>query len=145
MATSREALAGQVLTAFAWWARTIRRASSAPFTAHELSASQKDALFVLAHSRQHVTPGSLAASLNLTAGAVTQLLEPLIARGLIATQPHPHDGRSRILSLSATAADHVREFEAAVTTDLLSHFDNLSTEELAQLARLLSLTTESHS
>jgi DNA-binding MarR family transcriptional regulator len=68
-------------------------------------------LFVLAHLRAPVTAGSLAATLQVTAGAVSQLLEPLRAAELVATAANPHDSRSRVLSLTEAARAEVERLE----------------------------------
>jgi DNA-binding MarR family transcriptional regulator len=85
-----------------------------------------------------VTPSSLASTLGVTAGAVTQLLEILLAAGLVESDLNPRDGRSRILKLTDSARDEIAEFEQQVVADLTPRFEVLTDTQLAILADLIS-------
>jgi len=128
----------EVLTGVAGLARRIAVARQAPFQARRLSRNQVEALFVLAHSRPPVTPGSLVAALGVTAGAVSQLLDSLRTQGLVEVAAHPQDGRSRLLRLTDSARAEIDTFEKQVVADLAPIFDELTTSQLRQLAALLS-------
>ena len=50
-----------------------------------------------AASQEAVTPGELADHLGVSSPNVTELLKRLVASGVVATAPHPTDGRSKII------------------------------------------------
>jgi DNA-binding MarR family transcriptional regulator len=133
----RAAQIAEVLTASAALSRKVMRARRAPFSDRRLGRGQLDVLFVLAHLRAPVTAGSLAATLQVTAGAVSQLLEPLRAAELVATAANPHDSRSRVLSLTEAARAEVERLEQRVVDEVAPVFDDLSDQELKELADLL--------
>jgi DNA-binding MarR family transcriptional regulator len=135
--SQRTASVAAVLTTATAVARRVTRARRAPFADRRLGRSQLDALFVLAHHRAPVTAGSLAAALQVTPGAVSQLLEPLRAAELVAATANPHDSRSRVLSLTETARVEVERFEQRVVEEVAPVFDDLSDQELKDLADLL--------
>jgi DNA-binding MarR family transcriptional regulator len=133
----RAAQIAAVLTAATALSRKVRRTRRAPFSDRRLGRGQLDVLFALAHHRTPVTAGSLAAILQVTAGAVSQLLEPLKAANLVAATANPHDSRSRVLSLTETARAEVERFEQRVVDEVAPVFDDLSDQELKDLADLL--------
>jgi len=65
-----------------------------------LSYSQFGILNHLTRQGEPMSPAQLAAALNLTKGAVTNLLQKLEAQGLIAITTDPDDGRRKWVSLS---------------------------------------------
>jgi DNA-binding MarR family transcriptional regulator len=128
----------RILTAVVGLNRHLTMARQVPFHGWRLRRSHIDALFVLAHRRQPVTPGSLASALGVTPGAVTQLLETLASAGLVESDLNPHDGRSRILNLSERTRADIAAFEHQVVAELTPQFDTLTDNQLATLADLLS-------
>ncbi|QTV79137.1 MarR family winged helix-turn-helix transcriptional regulator [Microbacterium sp. NIBRBAC000506063] len=138
MPPSRIALIAEVLESVVVLGRRLMVENATPLGDVHLSRSQWDALFVLAHSSAPVTPGSLAAALAVTPGAVTQLVEGLRSRGLVETTRHPDDGRARILQLTSSARGQIERFERAATERMAPHFDALDEGQLAQLRALLA-------
>lgn len=141
MTDDRDAAVGRILAAAAELTRQVRRMRSSPFAGQSLSGRQVDALFVLARSGSGMTPSALAAALGVTAGAVTQLVDPLADSGLVERREHPNDARSRLLTLSEGARVRVEEFEAEVRAQLAVRFDGLEDAELARLADALTRVT----
>lgn len=117
--------------------RSLRSGRRTPFHGRVLTGSQLEALFHLAHDPAPVTPSALAAALALTPGAVTQLVDGLRAEGLVESAPHPDDARSRVIRLSAEAAEQVDAFEQELVAHALPTFDALDDAELETLASLL--------
>lgn len=64
------------------------------------------ALIAGTHEGTSLTPGALARRVNLSAAAVTALLDRLARTGLIRRRPHEHDGR-RIVVETTDAARHM--------------------------------------
>ena len=113
-----------------------------PFRGSTLTRTQLAALHRLAHARTPLTPGRLASALGVTRGAVSQLLDGLRAEQLVQVTAHPHDARSRIVSLTAAAASEVASFERAVVAAVEPQFADLTDDELNTLAVLLQRVRE---
>lgn len=133
----RERFVGVVLTrvvALSRWTMAERRT---PFEGLDLTSNQLALLFLLAHSRDPITPGGAATSLGVTAGAITQLVDGLRAAGLVKSMPNPADRRSRVLHLTEPARQGLNDFEARVVQRMLPQFATLSDTDLGTLADLL--------
>ena len=137
---NRTSALGEVLESVVSWSRRLGATAGAPFRGVQLTRSQREALFLIAHRPTPMSPGLLAHELRLTPGAVTQLLDGLRQAGLVEQRPHPSDARSRILALTPDAWRQVADFEQAMVTALAGEFSDLDDAELATLANLLSRT-----
>lgn len=135
------ALVGRAVEAIVVWARTLDSHRVFPFEGLELTRAQLEALFIVVHSEEPVTPGVLAARLGVTPGAVTQLVAGLAASGLVAQRRDPGDGRRRVLVLTPEWAERVAGFEREVSRQLAPRFDALDDAEVALLGDLLHRTT----
>lgn len=124
------------------WARRLDSHRRFPFGDLELSRSQVEVLFLVAHAQTPMTPGGLAAALGVTPGAVTQLVAGLIASGLVEQERDPGDARRRVLVLSAGSRTRVAIFEQEVVRELAPRFAGLDEAELETLAGLLARTRE---
>ncbi|MDO5534928.1 MAG: MarR family transcriptional regulator [Propionibacteriaceae bacterium] len=133
---------GTAVEELAVWARRLHSRRTFPFGHLDLGRSQVEALFLLAHADSALTPGDLAASLEVTPGAVTQLVSGLVAAGLVEQERDPEDARRRVLVLSAGSRKRVRAFEREVARELAPRFAGLSDAELETLAGLLARTRE---
>lgn len=140
--TNREESVANIVESIATLGREMIASGSAPFAAAEvrLNRRQLDALFLIAHHPQPVSPGVLADLLGVTAGAVTQLVDGLREAGLVEQTVHPHDARSRILGLTDSARATVDAFEGQVVDRMAPRFAGLTDRELQRLAELLAKT-----
>jgi DNA-binding MarR family transcriptional regulator len=111
-----------------------------PFAGQDLSRSHLEVLFLIAH-RDNVTPGALASSMRITAGAVTQLLAKLRDAGLVVVAPTPADSRSITLALTESARQELTVFEARAVEQSMPRFEGLTPADLESLSALLSLVT----
>lgn len=134
----RERDVGEVLTAVVALSRDIAAERRTPFEGADLTPTQLELLFLLAHSDEDVTPGAAAARLGITAGAVTQLVDGLRAAGLVESAPNPADRRSRILRLTHAQRSRIATFEHGVVQRLLPRFASLGDADLRTLARLIA-------
>lgn len=75
--------------------------------------------------------------MKVTAGAITQTMDQLRDKGLVAQSSSEADGRVRMWELTESAAGQVAEFEAATVARTAPWFASLSAEELDQLGTLL--------
>lgn len=70
-------------------------------------------LLVMLEEYGEATPATLARALHLTPQAMTTLLKPLDARGLIARRPDEANRRRVLLRLTETARDRLADVRAA--------------------------------
>ena len=138
--SDRALAVGRVLEELIEANRMLAGPRVAPFAGLELSRSHLEALFLIAH-RDNVTPGLLASSMRITAGAVTQLLAKLREAGLVVATPTPTDSRSITLALTGSAQQELTVFEARVVEQSLPHFERLTAAELDMLSALLRRVT----
>jgi DNA-binding MarR family transcriptional regulator len=66
------------------------------------------------YARDGLTPGELGHRLGLTSGGVTALTGRLVDAGYLEREPHPDDGRMRVLTLSPAGEERLREHMAPV-------------------------------
>jgi DNA-binding MarR family transcriptional regulator len=135
---TRAELIGSVLESVTVLGRELAAGREPPFAGRRLSRNQLEAMFVLAHSLEPVTPGRLATNLGVTAGAVTQLVDALRAAGLVESAVHPADARCRVLRLTSSAQATVQAFESRAADRMSPWFDSLADGELTTVATLLS-------
>jgi MarR family transcriptional regulator, organic hydroperoxide resistance regulator len=102
----------------------------------ELTQSQAKILWALDPSRPPVPMRELARRLHFDPSNITLMTDRLVAAGLVERQPHPTDGRQRVLALTGKGL----EVLGLLITRLQerSPIFTLSPQELAQLTRLLA-------
>lgn len=125
-----------VLGGVAALSRQLTSEQRRPFEGRVLTGSQLSVLFFLAR-KPGLTPRRLATLLDVTAGAVTQLVDGLRSEGHVEIRVNPDDARSRIIFLSPRARDEVEQFESGTAARLEHQFASLTTPELATLAELI--------
>ena len=130
-----------VLGGVAALSRVLSSEQRRPFEGRVLTGSQLSVLFFLARTPAGLTPRQLAELLDVTAGAVTQLVDALKAEEHVEIRVNPDDARSRIIFLSGTARDEVEEFERATAERLEHQFASLTSVELTTLAELINRVT----
>lgn len=131
---------GRAVEELVAWARRLDSHRTFPCGQLDLSRSQVEVLFLVAHSEDPMTPGRLAAELGVTPGAVTQLVTSLVTAGLVEQQRDETDARRRVLTLTAGSRARVARFEQAVVREFAPLFSELSDDELETLAGLLART-----
>ncbi|WP_367135679.1 MarR family winged helix-turn-helix transcriptional regulator [Saccharothrix sp. HUAS TT1] len=115
------------------------------FARHDLDRPSFDVLATLRRSAppHRLTPTELMRASMVTSGAVTQRLDRLEARGLVARTPNEHDGRGVVVALT----DAGRELVDQVLPDHLATEDRLlgalTKRERAALADTLKQVLES--
>ena len=102
----------------------------------ELTQSQARILWALDPSRPPMPMRELARRLHFDPSNITLLTDRLVAAGLVERQPHPADGRQRVLALT----DQGVEVLAVLVTRLQERAPifALPAPELAELTRLLA-------
>ncbi|MGM7678499.1 MarR family winged helix-turn-helix transcriptional regulator [Microbacterium sp. A94] len=86
-----------------------------------LSFARYEVLRLLAFSRSGILPlSSVVARLQVHATSVTSTAERLVRDGLITREPHPHDGRAAMLSLTAAGRDLAERATAALNEEVFA-------------------------
>ncbi|MGH7239389.1 MAG: MarR family winged helix-turn-helix transcriptional regulator, partial [Candidatus Saccharimonadales bacterium] len=100
-----------------------------------ISLSQMELLFTLKHM-QPTSPKQLGNEMKLTPGAISQLLEGLVERGLVERRHDPTDRRAQTISLSSSGKTQLSDIEKRRGKILQSVLQELTTEELEVLLRV---------
>jgi DNA-binding MarR family transcriptional regulator len=89
-----------------------------------------------------LTPGELGHRLGLTSGGVTALTGRLIDAGDVAREPHPGDGRMRVLTITPAGEERLDEHLAPVREPVGEAIAELTEAEAAVLVRVLGELAE---
>ncbi len=95
------------------------------------------ALLRTLHGREPMAPSRLAERMGLTRGAVTKLADRLIAKGLMARQPSPDDGRSQTLRLTDKGTAFVPTLAELADQNEAECFGALPEDQRRALERIL--------
>lgn len=117
------------------------------FAEHELDRASFDVLATLRRSDppHRLTPTQLMRSAMVTSGAITQRLDRLEARGLVARAPNEADGRGTHVSLTDSGRaliDRALPDHVATEERLLAALDDAERDALASTLRRLLLALE---
>lgn len=117
------------------------REIAAALVKHGLTRGEFDVLATLRRSGApyRLTAGSLAASLLLSSGAMTNRLDRLEAAGLVARRAHAEDRRSVLVSLTPDGLERVDTAATAHVANLGRMLEGLSAEQRRQLSELLAV------
>jgi DNA-binding MarR family transcriptional regulator len=120
-------------------ARLIDGRIAAMAREYGLGQGEGDVLFTLRRAGPpfRLSPSSLAESLLVTSGTMTNRLDRLERRGLIRRQPNPEDRRGLDVELTAKARHLVDEAVTEHVANEESMLSGLSGRERTQLQRLL--------
>jgi DNA-binding MarR family transcriptional regulator len=115
--------------------RLLRQRFMTVFQDDQLSPGQSEVLMVLVKHSEPMQPKQLASCLQLTPGAITQLVEGLEKAGYVHRSQSKQDRRVTLLSPSQAAAgrlERLKQHHQELAHELASQ---LSVEELAILRR----------
>lgn len=130
--TRRRKLVRAVLDSTDAMQRQWKTVLAAALDEQGISLAQFAVLKVIANDGP-VTNGELSARLWVTPGAITQLVDNLIADGYIRRKPDTQDRRIHNLSLSTTGRQKLQELEHKRRHIFAKVFEALSDEELQVL------------
>ena len=91
--------------------------------------------------RESVTLSSLAESLMADKGQISRTVRELEELGLVTRTPDPADGRSSLLSPTATGLERLAAARAPQESVLLDTLEGWSVEQISDLTRLLHALT----
>jgi DNA-binding MarR family transcriptional regulator len=101
----------------------------------DISSSQMELLLVVKHM-QPISVKDIAAHMRLTPGAVTQLMEGLIAQSYLTRQPDERDRRVTNVRLAEEGAQKLHELWDRRKALMKKVMQELNTEELAVMLRV---------
>jgi DNA-binding MarR family transcriptional regulator len=107
----------------------------------DLSLSQVNAMFRLYH-HGHSSVNDLANHLGITMPAVSQLLDPLIAAGLVLRSENPKDRRMKLIALTEKGKDLVKKSMNTRHAWLSDLSEVLSDSEKAQFLPVIKLLNQ---
>lgn len=88
------------------------------------------------------TPARLAAAFQVTKGAMTNTLQKLESRGLVAIKPDPSDGRRKLVNLTARGRSQRAKALASFTPALFEAVDDAALEDIVAALPLLGRIRE---
>lgn len=128
-----------------FWLRTVSNTVSHAFAAKLDAKGVTVAEWVVMralYDRDPTPPSRLADEIGMTRGAITKLVDRLIAKSLIIRHANPHDGRAQTLSLTARGKKLVPELAALADQNDREFFDCLSEAERHSLEQVLKRMVE---
>ncbi len=108
---------------------------------HDLLLSPPQAKLAFAisrHGEEGISVKELAEKAGVTPGAITQLVDVLIAKDVVRRQEDPGDRRIVRLKITPAAERHLHKFREEFIASASQAFSVLSTDELAQLNAILA-------
>jgi DNA-binding MarR family transcriptional regulator len=132
----------EVLSRISRLARHLDRLRANAFTAHDLESWEFDVLAALRRSGPpyRLSPGQLLRETLVTSGTMTNRVDRLAARGLVARQDHPDDRRGVLVQLTGAGRDAVDAALAellAAERGILAALDVTEHDQLTRSLRLL--------
>jgi DNA-binding MarR family transcriptional regulator len=117
-------------------ARGLRRRFATTLEPWGLTPHESRALRVVGQ-HEPTRPGVVAQHLRIAPRSVTDVVDSLEERGLVARAPDPSDRRATIVSLTARGRTVLDELDAARRADHESYFADLSERDRETLTRIL--------
>jgi DNA-binding MarR family transcriptional regulator len=117
-------------------ARRLRSASMAAFAAYDVTPSQVRAIRVLS-THGGVRSSELAQHLRIAPRSATEVVDALVAKGLVERSPDPGDRRATLVSLTEHGRELSEEVRRARGVESEKLFGRLTKTDRADLARIL--------
>ena len=131
----------EVLSRISRLARHLDRVRASAFSSHDLESWEFDVLAALRRSGPpyRLSPGQLLRETLVTSGTMTNRVDRLTMRGLVARQDHPDDRRGVLVQLTETGRDAVDATLADLMVAERQILDALNVADHDQLTRSLRL------
>ena len=101
-------------------------------------------LFAIAKGKEGISMKELAEGASVTPGAITQFVDALVERGLVAREGDPNDRRIVRLKLTELAKNQFEKFRNEHLESMRRVFEVLSDDEIKQLIALITKIDISH-
>lgn len=109
-----------------------------------LSPPQMHIVFTIAHHQGGISVSELAEDTGVTPGAITQFVNTLVEKGLVAREGDPNDRRIVRLKLTDKAKNQFEQFRTEHLASMCRVFDVLTDDEIKQLIDILTKIDSSH-
>ena len=130
-----------------YWLRLVSNEVSGAFARalqeRQVSVAEWVALNQLT-AKAALTPADLAATMGMTRGAVSKILDKLESKKLIARTASPLDSRSQLLSLTTAARRILPSLTEIADSNDKRFFARLDADQQASLRQILQRLAESH-
>jgi DNA-binding MarR family transcriptional regulator len=103
-----------------------------------LSPPQMHIMFSIAHHQEGIPVKDLAEGTGVTPGAITQFVNTLVEKGLVAREGDLNDRRVVRLKLTDQARNHFEKFKTDHLASMCRVFDVLTDDEIKQLIAMLT-------
>ena len=103
-----------------------------------LSPPQVHLLFTIGSRKEGISVKELADRSSVTPGAITQFVDALVERGLVAREGDPNDRRIVRLKLTEQAKNHFEKFRKEHLESMFKVFEVLNDDEIKQLIALFT-------
>ena len=115
----------------------LRNETGFPFKRHQLSGSQLRIVFLVAHQPNGLTVKEIAENLEVTSGAVTQLIDELVKKEFVTRSEDKTDRRIIRVALSKKTQAIFHDIRSKFLSRVSPLFDGLTDQEIETLSRLL--------
>lgn len=102
-----------------------------------MSPHQGDLLFIIAHHPDGISVKELAEHTAVTPGAITQIIDTLVEKGLVTREGDPADRRIVRLKVTKLAQEQADKFRQEMMASFIKVFEVLNDEEIKQLTALM--------
>jgi DNA-binding MarR family transcriptional regulator len=109
-----------------------------------LSPPQMHIVFTIAHHQGGISVSELAEGAGVTPGAITQFVNTLVEKGLVAREGDLNDRRIVRLKLTDQAKNHFEKFKTEHLASMCRVFEVLNDDEIKQLIDILTKIDTSH-
>jgi len=109
-----------------------------PFKKHNLSGPQIRIIFLTSHSKNGVAVKDIAQKLNVTSGAITQIIDELVKNGFVIRLEDKVDRRVIRIKLSKKTQAIFHDLKKKFLDHLEPLFNNLSDDEIQTLSTLIA-------
>jgi len=108
------------------------------FDDHTFGRAHLDLFLRLTKEKTGISVKDLAESLNVTSGAISQIVDVFVKKGFVNREEDPSDRRSQIIKLSDRAQGKISKFKETFFEKVSPKFDALTDTEISQLIKLLN-------
>jgi DNA-binding MarR family transcriptional regulator len=109
-----------------------------------LSPPQMHVMFSIALYKEGISVKGLAEGTGVTPGAITQFVDTLVEKGLVAREGDPNDRRVVRIKLTDEAKNQFEKFRTEHLASMCRVFDVLTDDEIKQLITILTKIDTSH-
>lgn len=138
MGKHRELLLKEFVKKLTRAARSIESETCTTFGVNDLTRPQADVVLFISSKDDGVTASQIASEFKVTAGAVSQVIDTLVAKGLVERAESDQDRRIQLITLSKKMLKHFVSFETSFIETVDSKLQKVSDTEVKQMIGLLS-------